>query len=122
MRNHPDFPHDPFVQAVRGNAPLPPRRVNSLAELDLDAELALLYSNANHLYTETCNASEIPANQKAQTLNTILSILKEALNKKEQLYNVAEVTLIEVALGETLKNFPDISEAFLREYKGRLNL
>jgi hypothetical protein len=122
MKNHPDFPqHDPFAGVNRGAATLP-RLVKSLEDLDLDAELALLYSNANHLYTEVCTAIEIPANQKAQTLSTILAILKEVLKEKETLYNIGEVTLIETALGETLKKFPEVREAFLQEYRGNLSL
>lgn len=121
MFNHPDFPQpDAFSGAPR--PPVDHRLIKSLDELDLKAELALLYSNANALFTEVSGAFEIPANQKAQTLSTILAILKEALREKEALYNITEVALIESALGKTLQNFPELREAFLLEYKGRLSL
>ena len=121
MFNHPDFPQpDAFSGGQRH--PIDHRLIKSLDDLDLKAELALLYSNANALFTEVSGAFEIPANQKAQTLSTILAILKEALREKEALYNITEVALIESALGKTLQNFPEVREAFLLEYKGRLSL
>lgn len=121
MFNHPDFPQpDAFSGGQRPS--IDHRLVKSLDDLDLKAELALLFSNANALFTEVSDARDIPTNQKAQTLSTILAILKEVLREKEALYNITEVALIEAALGKTLQNFPEVREAFLLEYKGRLSL
>lgn len=121
MFNHPDFPQpDAFSGASRSQ--VDHRFVKSLDDLDLKSELALLYSNANALFTEVSNDVGIPTNQKAQTLSTILAILKEALREKEALYNITEVALIESALAKTLQGFPEVREAFLMEYKGRLSL
>lgn len=119
-QNNPDFP-DTF-DSFRTNSRALPRFVGSTDELDLKKEIALVYSNAQALFDTIAQDFETPANQKAQTLNTCLSILKEVIKAKEALYNITEVSEIEAALGKTLQNYPEIREAFLEDYRGNLNL
>lgn len=117
--NHPDFP-EPFDQSTRGRAL--PRFIKSTDDLNLKHELALVYSNAQALFDTVAQDYETPANQKAQTLNTCLSILKEVIKEKQALYNITEVAEIEAALGKVLQGFPEVRDAFLEEYRGALNL
>jgi hypothetical protein len=120
MRNHPDFTGEAFSvpPAARQQFTL----YESTDQLDLKRELALVYSNAQALFDSIASDYATPANQKAQTLSTILNILKEVLKDKETLYNVTEVAEIETALGKTLQEFPDIRDSFMQVYKGHLNL
>ena len=114
---------DPFDQPPP-QAPRPPRvildRPASLQDLDLQDELLTQYVQAKQLLKDVEFADEIPLNQKAQAQNSILGILAQIIKQQETLHNVANVTRIELALVAALKECPEVKEAFLAIYTGKL--
>lgn len=113
---------DPFnlppPQTQRRTAPA--QLAESLAELNLEDELLIQYSKANALLSSVEFDSETPLNQKAQAQNSIVAILSAIIKNQEAVRNMAEVNVLEAALGDTLKEFPEIKEAFLARYEGKL--
>lgn len=91
-----------------------------LEELNLEDELLTLYTKATELLRDSEYDESIPLNQKAQAQNSIVSILTTIIKNQEAVRNMAEIATIEAALGDTLKEFPDIKEAFLTAYEGKL--
>lgn len=113
---------DPFnlppPQTQRRAAPA--QLAESLAELNLEDELLIQYSKANALLSDAEYDETIPLNQKAQAQNSIVAILSAIIKNQEAVRNMAEVNVLETALGDTLKEFPEIKEAFLARYEGKL--
>lgn len=120
--------HDPFAEPPKdSNKPQKPDRVAAtiptavrLEELNLEDELLTLYTKATELLRDSEYDESIPLNQKAQAQNSIVSILTTIIKNQEAVRNMAEIATIEAALGDTLKEFPDIKEAFLTAYEGKL--
>lgn len=91
-----------------------------LEQLDLDDELLTLYTKATALLRSSEYDDTIPLNQKAQAQNSLVAILSTIVKNREAVRNMTEIAAIEAALGDTLKEFPAIKEAFLASYEGRL--
>lgn len=94
----------------------------TLAELDLDHELLTQYKAAQTLLTEAAYDKVTPLNQKAQVLNSITAIITQIIKLQQEVHSIEEVKEIEAALIETLKEFPEIKEKFLKAYKKRLKV
>lgn len=91
--------------------------VPKLEDLDLSAELYNQYVLAKQLLSD---ADDQPLNQKAQTLNSIVSILRDISKVRTDLFNAERIKAIESALLMTLKDFPEMSTAFLESYEAAL--
>ena len=99
------------------------QRLNlSLDSIDMKQELALQLRNAQSLYAEAADSSEIPANQKAQILNTISSILKSVTDIAETIHTIEKHKKIEVATLAAVKDLPtDAKDKFFDILKGLLD-
>lgn len=93
---------------------LPPMK---LAHLNMEEELVLQLYRAKSLQTKTMEADEIPANQKAQVMNSVASVIGDLIRLQERLFNAERFKAIEAILLESLKMLPKAqAEAFIIEY------
>ena len=93
---------------------LPPMK---LAHLNMEEELVLQLYRAKALQTKTMEADEIPANQKAQVMNSVASVIGDLIRLQERLFNAERFKAIEAILLESLKMLPKAqAEAFIIEY------
>ena len=92
----------------------------TLATLNLDKELLAQYRNAQSVLEDTLYDEQTPANQKAQVLNTITSILQQILKSQTELYDSERVKKIESTLISVLKKYPELAQAFIVDYEQAL--
>lgn len=88
-----------------------------LTSLDLSHELYLQYLKAKKMLTDAGNE---PLNQKAQTLNSIVSVLGVIAKLRTELYNSERLKKLESCLIETLLEYPELHEAFMERYEREL--
>lgn len=94
-------------------------KVANLADLDLEKELLDNYNDAQDLY-DSSNNEATPANQKAQVLNSINSILDKIVKMRTELYNAERIKKIEASIIYVLEQFPEMQEPFMKEYERAL--
>lgn len=116
--NLPDIDHltEPDLVALldRVQARLPPAK---LSNLDLEEELVTQLSRAKSLQTQVLEDNDIPANQKAQVMNTVGSVIGDIIRMQERLYNAERFKAIEAMLLDSLRMLPKAqAEAFIEEY------
>lgn len=114
----PDLPD--FDLSKRRAVTPPPviGEVKNLNELDLDSELASHYSRAIRMVEALEYDDSIPANQKAQAMNTLTAILQQIIKIRTELYNAEYLKRLENALLKTLKVLPTAAqEEFMEEYE-----
>lgn len=99
----------------RCNALLP-----SLSDLDLNQELVLQYIGAKALLKRANEDEDTPLNQVAQVVNSAAALLKQLAGVQIELHTAEKNRLQENALIDALKMFPELHEAFLKEYEIRL--
>lgn len=120
MPEIPDFD----LSKVTAPAGLPKTSVleaSSLDELDLDNELVTHYNRASRMVEALEFESDIPANQKAQAMNTLTTILQQIIKIRTDLYNAEYLKKIEQILLKTLKALPvDVQQEFMEEYEQSL--
>ncbi len=101
--------------------PTPPvTRHTKLEDMDIQHELLRQYNTALTLYEAAEINDSIPLNQKAQAINTIQGILSAISKTQTELYNSERVKTLELTLIDTLKEFPEMSKAFLAAYEKNL--
>lgn len=116
--------HDLISLRHEIDALLPPR---TLEEVNLVEELMLQYQAAKSLFSTVLNSVAVPANQKAQVLNTCTSVLEQITRTQTALYTAERIKLVEQALEKTFalaaphlkQEFFDRYEALLREESNR---
>lgn len=92
-----------------------------LGTLDLGQELADNLSAARQLRLDITNDHEIPANQKAQVMNTITAILTNIVKLQTELYSAQRQKELEAILISVLRDQPlDLQDKFFAEYEARL--
>jgi hypothetical protein len=92
-------------------------RLPSLKTLDLQEELVLQFLQAKQLMKLAQDDDEIPLNQKAQLLNSLANMNKQAADLQKSMFSPDQGRLREQALVAALKQYPDLREAFLREFE-----
>lgn len=95
-------------------------KVNDISELNIEQELLDNYNDAQDILTNL-DPLVTPANQQAQAMNTINGILKDIIKMRTDLYNAERIKKIEASIIYTLKQFPELHEAFLTEYERALS-
>lgn len=109
-----DFPPQPTKQA-----PVTPK---TLQDLNLEEALLTQYNNTTALLEAAINDPDIPLNQKAQTINSITTILAQITKSQTDLYNAERLKKLEAVLTQTLKTLPKETQlAFLDLYENALN-
>jgi hypothetical protein len=112
---------DPFITGYTRPTPTPTPSQNLVPPqpASLDDELENQLTTAKQLLEDAKFDETVPLNQKAQVINSIVAIIAAINKQKAALHNLAELALIETALIETLKEFPEVRERFIEAYTGR---
>ena len=122
-------PQEPFKLASMNEAALIDLRSQldshltlKLSDINLAEELALQFKQAKALYNNIAEDEETAANQKAQVLNTVTSIIATITKAQAELYNAERLKKLEIAVLKALKTLPlPEQEAFFELYKGYLS-
>lgn len=94
---------------------LPPTK---MAHLNLENELVLQLYRAKALLARTLDDPTILANQKAQVMNSVSSVIADLVRLQERLYNTERFKAMEAILVEAIKDLPlDVAEAFIDKYE-----
>jgi hypothetical protein len=116
-----DFPLHNDADEEDYQIPIKVHEFVELKNLDLQEELAHQLVDAKNLYEQVRNSTSTPANQKAQVLGVLQTIISNIKKTQEDLHNIERLKSMEEALITTLKNLdPAIQDKFLAEYKVRL--
>lgn len=124
-RSHLDFREDdPFRPTPRASSQAAPAqntlKTTRLQDLNLDGELAEQLASAKALIRSAEFDETVPLSQKAQTINVINTLLSGIVRMQAEVKNIQEITKLETALVDTLKEFPEVKEHFLSLYEGKL--
>ena len=85
--------------------------------INLEDELLAQYNRAQQLLHDASYNQGIPLNQKAQALNSATAILAALTKSQSELYSSERFKKIENILIDTLKEFTELSEAFMARYR-----
>lgn len=109
-----------------GNTPQQPQpqirvvTATKLEDLNIADELLIQYKNAVNLFEAAQHDNDIPANQKAQLLNSISAIITNISKTQTDVYNAERLKALENTLIATLKDFPEVKSTFLDAYERAL--
>jgi len=99
----------------------PAQIIGSLKELDLDQELYTNYMEARVFLNTLIGNAAVPANQIAQVMNTISTILKEIVKMQMDLLNAERVKKLEACMISAVKLMDeDAQNEFLKSYETML--
>lgn len=91
---------------------------SQLKDIDLEKELVLQYRQAKLLQQTIREDSSIPANQKAQVMNTVASTLQALVKMQTDFYTFERFKQIETALIRQLNQWPEEdTKEFFRRYE-----
>jgi hypothetical protein len=92
--------------------------MTSLNDIDIENEILVQLQTAKQLQSDTLGADNVPANQKAQTLNAVGAILRELVGMQTDLYNAERLKEIEAAIIAALQAAPkEVKDAFFERYE-----
>ena len=92
-----------------------------LGDLDVAEEIFEQYQKAIRLRDNVLDDPEIPANQRAQVLNSVSSILSQLTRLRIQLYDSERMKALEQILLDTLRALPEESRTqFMEVYTREL--
>lgn len=98
-----------------------PEKLIDLEAIEVDNELASLYSSAKCLLEEVIIDPGTPANQKAQVMNSVLAMIEKISKTRTDLYNAERIRRLEQTLIKTLREFPrELQEKFMEAYEKNL--
>ena len=92
--------------------------VVNLEDLDLSTELYGHYVAAKRMFEAS---KKEPLNQRAQTMNSVVSVLSRIARIRTELFNSERIKKIEECLIATLKEFPEVQAEFMAAYETALN-
>jgi len=116
--NIPNIDENILKPIKKENPPTP--KAKTLDDLDLDKELLQQFTTAKEVLEDIRHEQDVPANQKAQVINTITNILQSILKMQQDLHNVERMKLVENTLIEVLQRHQTLREAFLEDYEKAL--
>lgn len=122
--SHPDFPSlssDNSGKGLPDDVYVPPYVPVAKENLDLNKELLDQYNAARKLLHTTEYDLAVPANQKAQVINSLSAIISTLIKQQQELYNLEQLKKMETALLFTLKKYPEMQKQFLEDYEKALN-
>lgn len=91
-----------------------------LKDIDIGVELEHAFRIAKTLLDSCVNDSETPLNQKAQIIGALNTILAAMTKQRTDIYSAERVRTLESVLLKALKRHPELSTAFLADYKTEL--
>ena len=111
------YPHLKDRDLVAG-AVLP--KSAELKDIDIGVELEHAFRTAKTLLDACVNDSETPLNQKAQIIGALNTVLTAMVKQRTDIYSAERVRTLESVLLKALKRHPELSTAFLADYKVEL--
>lgn len=118
----PVFGHEtPQIEQKAGKTGQSPREIETLESINVDSEIASLYRDAKHLLSEVSASADTPANQKAQVLNSVISLIERISRLRTDLYSAERMRRMEQTLIRVLRGFPQLQEEFLEAYERALS-
>jgi uncharacterized protein (UPF0147 family) len=102
--------------------PTPVRRaatpiISTLQELNIEDALLTQYNNASELLAQVLHDEGTPANQRAQCINAVSTILVQITKSQSDLYNAERVKKLELAMIEAIKTLSkETQEVFFTSY------
>lgn len=81
--------------------------VDTMATLNLEAELVEQYNKTKGLMNEVLDDEETPANQKAQVANSVVGALGQLVKLQEDLKRQETLKIMEACLIDVVKTLPD---------------
>ena len=94
---------------------------SSLNDLNLEKELVLQLLTVQKLQSEVLAESDIPANQKAQTVNAVAANLATLAKLQTEVYTSERLKKVEQVLISVLQELPmEQQETFLEAYEAAL--
>lgn len=94
---------------------LPPTKMSNL---NLEDELVLQLYRAKDLLAKTIDQEETPANQKAQVMNAVSSVISQLIQLQERLYNAERFKAMEAIMIKSIQLMPkEAAEHFVDEYE-----
>jgi len=104
---------------ARVDALLPAR---ALKDLDIESELVLQLAAAQQLQNEVLQSDEVPANQQAQVLNSVSSVIGQIVKMQQDLYTTERLKKVERVLIDVLQTLPQETVAeFMNAYETALS-
>ena len=91
-----------------------------LKDIDIGVELEHAFRIAKNLLDSCVNDSETPLNQKAQIIGALNTVLTAMVKQRTDIYSAERVRILESVLLKALKRHPELSTAFLADYKAEL--
>lgn len=94
----------------------------SLKDLDMERELVLQLITVQQLQRDVLKEEDIPANQKAQTVNAVAASLATLAKLQNEVFTSERLKRLERVLIETIQTLPpETQEDFLAEYEKALS-
>lgn len=91
-----------------------------LKDIDIGVELEHAFRTAKILLDACVNDTATPLNQKAQIISALNTILAAMTKQRTDIYSAERVRTLECVLLRVLKRHPELSTAFLEDYKVEL--
>lgn len=93
-----------------------------LADINLERELVLQYQQTKFFLTGIIEDKTIPANQRAQAINSCSAILQQLIKMQTDLYGAERMKAMEAACVKAMKTMaPEVQEVFLSRYSDYYN-
>ena len=91
-----------------------------LKDIDIGVELEHAFRTAKILLDACVNDTATPLNQKAQIIGALNTVLTAMVKQRTDIYSAERVRTLESVLLRVLKRHPELSTAFLEDYKVEL--
>ncbi len=90
----------------------------TLLDVNLEHELLLLMRKGQQLLQDVLYDPDVPANQKAQVVNSLASTLEQLTKMQVSVHDSEKIKRVEHVFSKTLKALPvEVAEFALAEYK-----
>jgi len=93
---------------------------HKLQDIDLAQELVLQFMRVKELQSDTLSSSRSKGSDKTSAANAVATMLAHLTRLQTELHTAERFKLMEVHLIKALKDFPELSESFLKEYERAL--
>ena len=98
-------------------------RVNSLAELDIEAELLNLYQDTRDFLEKASNDKEVAANQVAQIIGQLKGVLQDIVKMQTSIHDAERVKKLEFCILEAMKEIDtSAQDRFFLNYEKLLGI
>jgi len=92
--------------------------VRALRDLDLEHELVIQLLTVQQLQRDVLSDDEVPANQRAQTANSVAAVLQQLAQLQSKVHTSERLKRLEANLVQALKEAPlEVQRAWLDGYE-----